>query len=148
MLHSIDRSNCAVFLFTYMYNPLQHVSQRKIGYVNIMDTQHAVCLERRESDQSHLRFAETPRQKRVLVYCQLPVFPGIISYGRKNAWGLTLTQYRINRRDVMLDQLENPQMPWELEPFGEQRVNTSHLGIYRLWRYHIRCGFTIMPVTS
>lgn len=44
----------AVFLFTYMYNSFQHVSQRKIRYVNIMDTQHAVCLERRESGQSNL----------------------------------------------------------------------------------------------
>lgn len=26
--------------FTYMYNPLQHVSQRKIGYVNVVDAQH------------------------------------------------------------------------------------------------------------
>lgn len=44
------------FFPTYMYNPLQHVSQRKIGYVNIMDTQHAVCLQRGESGQSHLNY--------------------------------------------------------------------------------------------
>lgn len=148
MLHSINHNPCAVFLFTYMYNPLQHVSQRKIGYMNIMDTQHTVCLERREGGQSHPSSAETPRRRRVLVHCQLPVFPGIISCGRKNARGLTLIRYRINRRDFMLDQLENPKLPWELRPFGEQRVKTSHLGIYERWRYRIRCGFRIMPVTS
>lgn len=31
------------------------MSQRQIGYVNVMDTQHAVCLQRKESGPGQVR---------------------------------------------------------------------------------------------
>lgn len=124
-----------MFLFTYMYNPLQHVSQGKIGYVNVMDTQHAICLERRQS--GHVTSAETPRwRKREPVYCRMPAFPGIISCGSTHAWWLMLTQYRIKLG------LENPEFP-EWMSFGQQVVEASQY-VYKNRRYRICCGFTII----
>lgn len=68
-------------LITYLHNPLKHVSEGEVGYVNVMEAQHAVDLQRTHTTHTQKKHASVNVKHRR--YCTSTTLSNMWARGRK-----------------------------------------------------------------